>query len=128
MSGEQATGAWTRQPTLAAARPDLCAQWHQTENSLGPEQVTLGSARKVWWVCTDCGKTWRTSVSNRTYRNSGCPHCAVAARGTPAAGKSLLDVVPYLAVEWNVERNGDLHPLVSRRAPICGSRDATKVA
>ena len=59
-------------------RTELAAQWHPELNgSLTPDQVTAGSARKVWWQCPE-GHTWRTAVCNRTnqYKRTGCPVCA----------------------------------------------------
>lgn len=63
---------------LASLEPELAAQWHPELNgSLTPDQVTAGSARKVWWQCPE-GHTWRTAVCNRTnqYKRTGCPVCA----------------------------------------------------
>lgn len=38
--------------TLAAGMPELAAQWHPHLNAaLTPHDVTLGSERKVWWIC-----------------------------------------------------------------------------
>ena len=45
---------WPGENDLASQRPDLAAQW-APENSVAPEQVTVGSHRKVWWVCRRVG-------------------------------------------------------------------------
>jgi hypothetical protein len=40
--------------SLASLRPDLEAQWHPTHNGdLSPNQVVAGSAKKIWWKCTE---------------------------------------------------------------------------
>jgi len=64
--------------SLAECHPMIAAEWHPTRNQgLSPREVTPGSARPVWWRCSVNGKhCWRTSVSNRVRRASGCPRCA----------------------------------------------------
>jgi hypothetical protein len=38
--------------SLANLYPEIAAQWHPTKNgTLTPDQVTTGSAKKVWWLC-----------------------------------------------------------------------------
>ncbi len=61
---------------LAAAAPEIAAQWHPTLNGdLTPQMVTAGSHKKVWWRC-DAGHEWQAAVFNRTGAKSGCPICA----------------------------------------------------
>jgi hypothetical protein len=64
--------------SLAECHPVVAAEWHPTRNEgLSPEDVTPGSARAVWWRCSVNAKhCWRTSVTNRVRRASGCPRCA----------------------------------------------------
>lgn len=62
---------------LASLKPKLAAQWHPTLNgSLTPEMVTLGSHKKVWWVCS-AGHTWQAAIYARAGpQKNGCPVCA----------------------------------------------------
>lgn len=62
---------------LGTLRPHLAAQWHPDLNGgYRPEDVTLGSNRKVWWQCAD-GHVWQAAIYSRTRKNStGCPLCA----------------------------------------------------
>lgn len=61
---------------LASQLPNLAAQWHPTKNGkLTPQQVTISSGRKVWWLC-DEGHEWRTGVNGRQHGRIGCPSCA----------------------------------------------------
>ena len=62
---------------LATRDPAVAAQWHPTLNgALGPQDVTLGSSRKVWWLCPD-GHVWKAVISSRTGpQHCGCPVCA----------------------------------------------------
>ena len=64
--------------SLAALRPDISAQWHPTKNGkIGPETVTIGSGKSVWWICNVQPKhIWEARVGNRTvHKDRGCPHC-----------------------------------------------------
>lgn len=62
---------------LATLRPKLAREWYAPLNKeLGPEQVTLGSNKKVWWQCGD-GHVWQAYVYARAKANgTGCPLCA----------------------------------------------------
>jgi hypothetical protein len=63
--------------SLEATQPQVAAEWHPSRNeSLRSDQVTPGSAKRVWWQCHACGHEWRASVSNRVSRASGCPACS----------------------------------------------------
>ncbi len=60
---------------LATLRPDIAAEWNWEKNGeLRPENVTVGSHRKVWWRCNE-GHEWEATVKNRTRKDSGCPYC-----------------------------------------------------
>lgn len=67
---------------LAARAPAIAAQWHPTLNgSLTPEDVTVGSRKKVWWQC-GLGHSWKAVVYARTGgKKCGCPVCAGVAGG-----------------------------------------------
>lgn len=62
---------------LATLKPQLAEQWYQPLNgNLMPDQVTLGSNKKVWWQCSD-GHVWQAFVYARTKaKGTGCPVCA----------------------------------------------------
>lgn len=38
------------------------------------DTLTLGSDRKVWWICSKCGYEWLTDPNHRS-RGQGCPQC-----------------------------------------------------
>ena len=124
-----------RDDTLDVLRPDLAAQWDAALNDgLTPAMCTLGSCRKVWWRCPECGRVWRAQVFSRV-SGCGCPDCAREAaslakmRAAAAAGCSLADVKPDVASEWDRGLNGELTPFdvsansarkVWWRCPDCG--------
>ena len=95
--------------SLAALRPDLAAEWDTERNgTLTPDDVTLGSHKKVWWRAIHDGHlhSWRQVVRNRA-RGIGCPICA-GKQADPS--NSLAALRPDLAAEWDTERNGTLTP------------------
>ena len=56
--------------------PSVAEEWdHEANGGLDPSDVTRGSSKKVWWVCSLCGHRWRDSVSHRT-EGRGCPECS----------------------------------------------------
>ena len=73
----------TSRNCLAAVNPSLAAEWHPTRNGdLTANHVTVGTNKKVWWRCHDCGHEWEATVASRSVGN-GCPACAgrVVTRG-----------------------------------------------
>lgn len=60
---------------LATLRPDVAREWHPTKNNaLAPDQVTVRSSKKVWWLCKK-GHEWQATIYNRTL-GDGCPYCS----------------------------------------------------
>lgn len=87
---------------LASMYPLLAAEWDYDRNSIGADQVSSGSGKKVWWVCNK-GHHYECTVSNRTCIGQGCPYCS---------GKKVLDgfndlasQAPYLLAEWDYDSN-----------------------
>ena len=53
----------------------LMAEWNAERNKdITPLQLTLGSNKKVWWVCKK-GHEWQATINNRT-NGRGCPICS----------------------------------------------------
>lgn len=66
-----------RANNLAYKRPDIARSWASDLNSnLTPDAVTVGSHKKVWWRCLECGREWMATVKDRTGKGSGCPFCS----------------------------------------------------
>ena len=88
--------------------PQLVKEWHPTKNvDLTPEDVTHGSARKVWWLCPK-GHSYKSSICNRTRANpSGCPYCSGRKIGED---NNLQSIFPDIAKEWHSDKNGKLSP------------------
>jgi hypothetical protein len=94
--------------SLAEVNPQLAKQWHSTKNAvLTPINVSLSSAKKVWWKC-DQGDDheWIASIANRN-KGTGCSVCD----GKKVVNSNCLATLnPVLAKEWHPTKNGDLTP------------------
>ncbi len=93
---------------LATLYPALAKEWHPTKNgNLKPEDVTPGSGKEVWWLCSE-GHPYLMEVNQRAKRGYGCPYCSGhrALKGV----NDLATTHPDLAKEWNYEQNGNLTP------------------
>ena len=95
------------QRNLAETHPSLAAEWHPARNGrLQPHDLTFGSGRKVWWLCS-LGHEWKATPNNRTAGGTGCPYC----RGNQVGDdNSLAAVNPELAREWHPDKNAAITP------------------
>ena len=67
----------SKENNLSTNHPEIGAEWHPSKNDqLKPEDITLASNKKVWWLCPK-GHEYDMAINNRTAkRRSGCPFCA----------------------------------------------------
>ena len=61
--------------TLVTTHPELLEEWDYEKNIFNPQEISYGSARKVWWKCKK-GHSWQASLNSRTGMKSGCPICS----------------------------------------------------
>ncbi|MEV6138997.1 zinc-ribbon domain-containing protein [Nocardia sp. NPDC051990] len=94
---------------LESQDPAVAAEWDYERNGdLTPDQVGVGSNKKVHWLCAAYGHEWEAKISERTRGGTGCPVCS---NNKVLAGfNDLLSQSPELAREWDFDRNGDLTP------------------
>lgn len=92
---------------LATVRPDVAKDWDTEKNGRGPETVTIGSIKKVWWRC-EKGHSWLATPNERTNAHVGCPYCS--GRRVLPGFNDLATKSPKIAAEWNYEKNGNLKP------------------
>lgn len=93
---------------LSTIRPELCQEWDNEKNkSLVPHDISIGSGRKVWWICKTCSYEWNTDVYHRAKLNVGCPNCA----GRIVTDSNRLSILyPNLSKEWDDDENFPLTP------------------
>ena len=97
----------TQKVSLAAAFPQVAAEWHPTKNgALIPEDIAPGSIRRVWWRCEQ-GHEWCAKVLDRANGQCSCPVCR--GRKTAPGENDFASRFPKLALEW-AEENGSTRP------------------
>ena len=87
----------------------LMAEWNwEKNNELGiyPYETTSRSGKKVWWTCSK-GHSFDAIVANRS-NGKGCPYCS--GHKVLSGVNDLATLYPYIAKEWDTEKNGDLLP------------------
>ena len=92
---------------LASQNPVLAAQWDAERNEMfTPQQVTLTSNRKAWWIC-EKGHSFQAVIASRA-NGTGCPYCTN--KKVLAGFNDLATVEPRIAAEWHPTLNGALTP------------------
>lgn len=86
---------------FASKYPELLYLWDYTKNIVCPNEISSGSTKKVWWIC-DKKHSFENSPK-RIASGERCPYCS--GRRIRGGVNSLLDINPYLAQEWDNERN-----------------------
>ena len=95
----------TDQYNLSVVNPGLAKEWHPSRNGdLTPRNVTPGSGKKVWWICTS-GHEWQAPVYSRN-RGSGCPVCR---KPSSADNQDTLITNAALRKEWHLTKNRGLN-------------------
>ncbi|MEW5929021.1 MAG: zinc-ribbon domain-containing protein [Gemmatimonadota bacterium] len=97
--------------SLAAAAPELAAEWHSDRNGgLSPEQVRPQSGKRVWWRCArNPTHEWPARIQARYRGRTGCPLCSPGSNRV-APELSLAALHPGLAGEWDPEGNPGMLP------------------
>lgn len=92
---------------LASQFPEIANTWDRDKNGhLSPTQVTPGSARKFWWVCS-LGHKYQTTPGARVH-GIGCSICA--GKKVLVGVNDLATTHPLLLAEWNFKKNVDFQP------------------
>jgi rubredoxin len=94
---------------LELGSPEISKEWDKEKN-IGklPSDFRPASNQYAWWLCSTCGHSWSTRISNRTSLGRGCPLCA---NKIVVTGKNdLATTRPYLSIEWHPTKNKQLTP------------------
>lgn len=99
--------------SLAEVFPEVAAEWDYEKNGDDtPDTVSPKSGKKVWWLCSKCGTSYKKRLSDQTKEIYKCPTChraAMSKKGMePKSGNSLAEVAPEIAMELHPTKNGDL--------------------
>lgn len=90
--------------------PQISKEWDFEKNKdLTPKEIIPGTRKKVWWICSDCGKSFYKSILERTRNGAGCSECSAKKRvktrmETLLKAGSLNDDKDLL-IDWDYEAN-----------------------
>lgn len=72
-------------------------EWSE-KNEIKPTEVSIGSHKKVIWICR-YGHEWEAGVKSRTINGTGCPYCS---HNKVLEGfNDLASQMPEVAAEWS---------------------------
>ncbi len=104
---------------LAKERPDVLKEWDYDKNATicSPDDVTVGSGKKVWWKCSVCGYEYYKAIVQVTSGHA-CKICGIKRIGvtnsSPLSKKNknskLVSDFPEIAKEWDYTKNNGLTP------------------
>lgn len=92
--------------SFAVKNPEMVKEW-SSNNSISPDNITIGSSYKAKWICPKCNKEYIATIYSRIIENSNCPFCS---NRKVCTENSLAEYSERLVKEWNYEKNGDLLP------------------
>ena len=91
-----------KENNIAIIKPNLVSEWdYQKNGTLLPNMVTIGSDKKVWWICPK-GHSYFSSVSSRV-GGRGCPVCS--GKTISKGYNDFASKCPNLLAEWDYEKN-----------------------
>ena len=94
---------------MSVTHPELASEFHPTKNrGICTSDLTAGSGRKLWWLCSDCAHEWLARGYSRA-SGGGCPACSNKAIHIDGRN-SMASTHPDLAKEFHPTRNGELTP------------------
>ena len=91
---------------LFTTNPELKKAWDFDKNTISPLEVTAGSHKKAWWICSK-GHSWTADIGSRS-KGSGCPYCS--GRLAVSGVNDLATIYPNISLEWNYPKNRGLNP------------------
>lgn len=86
---------------LATLKPAFLSEWHPNKNLLKPQNLTIKSHKKIWWLCV-LGHEYEATVAHRT-EGKNCPFCA--GRKIKLGFNDFITLNPELCKEWDYGKN-----------------------
>jgi hypothetical protein len=85
----------------------LSKEWDYNKNiDINPLNVVAGSHKYAYWICSNCGYSWKATISSRN-SGRGCPVCM----GKVLTDQNRLSIrYPLISKEWHPAKNKNLLP------------------
>lgn len=87
---------WPTFNDLLSTHPSIAAEWNYEKNNLTPQQVSIGSEKKVYFTC-EKGHTYKAIIYNRL--KEGCPYCAAS-----SSEKLVHNILDRNNIEFEIEK------------------------
>ncbi len=81
--------------------PQAGKEWDFEKNSFGPDEVTFGTRKIIWWKCKK-GHSFKLEVHNRVLANWSCAFCN---HQKPSKEYNLKTEYPKVVKEWDYQKN-----------------------
>lgn len=92
---------------LLSVNPALASEWDYSANDIGPDCVTAGSSKKVWWLCSKHHR-WQATIAARM-GGTGCPYCS--GKDIMPGFNDFKTLHPDIIKErWDYEKNKSVDP------------------
>ena len=89
---------------IASTNPELLKEWDYSKNTIKPDEVTKGTHKKIWWICSN-NHSYEATIPARR-RGTGCPYCS--GNKILVGFNNLATTNPELLEKWNYEKNNKL--------------------
>ena len=104
-----------KEKSVAALFPEVAQYWdYDKNNSLKPEMFKPTSRTRTFWKCRECGVSYERAIGDQVKGLGLCTKCCKLYQafrlhdfGLKKNG-SLADNTPYIAEQWDCQKNGDL--------------------
>ena len=97
----------TNVSSFAEEHPEMLAEWEYELNSFGPNEISRGSNKKIYWKCLKGHPSYLDTINHRL-NGRGCPVCS-GHKIIPGIN-DLESNYPKIAKTWHPTKNGDLKP------------------
>lgn len=94
--------ALSKSGSLAELYPEIAKEWDYLKNKDAPDRVLPHSNKGYWWTCPK-GHSYKSTVSHRTERGSGCPYCS--SKIVLPGFNDLSTLYPELLSWWDYNNN-----------------------
>ena len=88
---------------IASTNPELLKEWDYSKNTIKPDEVTKGTHKKIWWICSN-NHSYEATIPARR-RGTGCPYCS--GNKILVGFNDLATTNPELLEKWNYEKNNN---------------------
>ena len=93
---------------LLSQEPELAKEWNYQRNIVKPDEVTVGTNKKVWWICSICHHEWQATIYSR-HSGCVCPECMKTIVSEKQSKANYADSIafrfPEIVKEWDYSKN-----------------------